>query len=89
MNRVYGLSRAEIARAVEAVLQADTLSVQNEQEVFVASVALKQGKGSFSDASFSQALIAALSTWAGCEKTLTFDRKAAQLAEFELPEPLT
>lgn len=80
LDRVYGLSRAEIARAVEGILQADTLSVQNEQEVFVASAALKQGKGSFSDA-----LIAALSTWAGCEKTLTFDRKAAQLAEFELP----
>lgn len=80
LDRVYGLSRGEIARTVEGILQADTLSVQNEQEVFVATVALKQGKGSFSDA-----LIAALGTWAGCDKTLTFDRKAAQLAEFDLP----
>ncbi len=33
LDRVYGLSNDEIAAAVERILQADTLRVQNEQEV--------------------------------------------------------
>ena len=42
-------------------------------------VALKAGTGSFSDA-----LIGALGRQAGCAATLTFDKKAARLKEFEL-----
>jgi predicted nucleic-acid-binding protein len=77
LDRAYGLSRAEIAAAVERMLQADTLVVQNEQEVFTAMIALRTG-----NASFSVALIGAISAWAGCRYTLTFDRKAARLREF-------
>jgi predicted nucleic-acid-binding protein len=77
LERSYGLSRSEIAAAVERMLQADTLVVQNEQQVFTAMIALKSGKSSFSDA-----LIGAVSAWAGCRSTLTFDRKAARLKEF-------
>jgi predicted nucleic-acid-binding protein len=54
--------------------------VQNEQEVFTAMVALRSGQVSFSDA-----LIEALGTWAGCTVTLTFDKKATRLKGFELP----
>ena len=79
LDRSYGLSTAEIAAAVERILQTDILSVQNEQEVFTAMVALKAAIGSFSDA-----LIGALGTQAGCAATLTFDKKAARLKEFEL-----
>lgn len=79
LDRVYGLSGAEIAAAIERILQADTLAVQNEQEVFTAMVALKTGEGSFADA-----LIAALGKWGGCHATLTFDRKAARVSGFEL-----
>ena len=79
LDRSYGLPAAEIAAAVERILQTDILSVQNEQEVFTAMVALKAGIGSFSDA-----LIGALGTRAGCAATLTFDKKAARLKEFEL-----
>jgi predicted nucleic-acid-binding protein len=79
LDRSYGLSTAEIAAAVERILQTDILFVQNEQDVFTAMVALKAGTGSFSDA-----LIAALGTRAGCATTLTFDKKAARLKEFEL-----
>jgi predicted nucleic-acid-binding protein len=61
------------------MLQADTLAVQNEQQVFTAMVALRRGRGAFADA-----LIGALGTWAGCESTLTFDKKALRLAGFEL-----
>jgi predicted nucleic-acid-binding protein len=80
LERAYDMSKLEIANVVERILQADTLSVQNEQEVFTAMIALKTGAGSFSDA-----LIAALGTWAGCASTLTFDRKATRLKGFQLP----
>ncbi len=80
LERAYEMSNLEIAAAVERMLQADTLSVQNEQEVFTAMIALKAEKASFSDA-----LIEALGAWAGCSSTLTFDKKATRLKGFELP----
>jgi len=79
LDRIYGLSNHEIAAAVERILQADTLLVQNEQEAFTAMIALKTGVGSFSDA-----LIGALGEWAGCTITLTFDGKAKRLKQFQL-----
>jgi predicted nucleic-acid-binding protein len=80
LDRAYGLRPSEIAAAVERVLQADAIVVENEQEVFAAMVALKEGHGEFADA-----VIAALSARAGCERTLTFDRKALRLPGFEHP----
>jgi predicted nucleic-acid-binding protein len=79
LDRSFGLSVAEIAAAVERLLQIDVLFVQNEQEVFTAMVALKTSTGSFSDA-----LIGALGRQAGCAATLTFDKKAARLQDFQL-----
>ena len=80
LDRSYGLAPREIAAAVERILQAEVLLVENEQEVFTAMVALKQGRGSFADA-----LIAELGTRAGCLRTLTFDHKALRFPGFELP----
>lgn len=80
LDRLYDQSPQEIAQLIERMLQSDTLSFQNEQEVFTAMVALKAGRGSFADA-----LIGALGTWAGCGSTLTFDKRAARLAGFEAP----
>jgi predicted nucleic-acid-binding protein len=78
LESVYDQTGNEIARTVERMLQADTLVVQNEQEVFTAAQMLKSGRGEFADA-----LIGALGTWAGCENTLTFDKRAARLDGFE------
>lgn len=80
LDRAYGLAAHEIAAAVERMLQTDVLVVENEQEVFTAMIALKEGHGSFADA-----LIAALGARAGCVRTLTFDQKALRLLGFELP----
>src|SRR5271169_866952 len=71
LDRAYGLSSQEISAAVERMLQADVLIVENEQEVFTAMVALKRGEGSFADA-----MIGALGSRAACVRTLTFDHKA-------------
>ena len=79
LDRAYGLAAHEIAVAVERILQTDVLVVENEQEVFTAMTAVKNGQGSFADA-----VIAALGVRAGCSRTLTFDQKAARLPAFEL-----
>ena len=77
LDRAYGLDAQKIAGAIERILQVDVLTVENEQEVFTALVALRQGIGSFADA-----LIAELGSRAGCRHTLTFDQKALRLKGF-------
>jgi len=79
LERAYHLSGSEIAAALEAILQTDVLVVECEQGVFAATIALKDGRGSFADA-----LIGALGAKAGCSHTLTFDQKAARLEGFAL-----
>jgi predicted nucleic-acid-binding protein len=79
LERAYELTPVEIVRAVEGILQTDVLVVEDEQEVFTAMIALKNGRGSFADA-----VIAALGAKRGCSRTLTFDRKALRLPGLEL-----
>ena len=79
LDRAYSLTAKEISTTVERLLQVEVLAIENEQEVFTAMVALKQGRGSFSDA-----LIAELGVRAGCVRTLTFDQKAVRLPGFEI-----
>jgi predicted nucleic-acid-binding protein len=74
LERAYRLARDEIAIAIERMLEADALVVEDEQQVFTAMKVLKDGRGSFADA-----LIGALGANAGCSHTLTFDRKASRL----------
>jgi predicted nucleic-acid-binding protein len=79
LERSYRFSRAEIAAAIELMLQAQTLTIECEREVFLAMTALRDGRGSFGDA-----LIGALGTKAGCSSTLTFGRAASRLPDFSL-----
>ena len=79
LRSLLRLDAVQIASHLENLLAADSLVVQNEQQVFEAAFALKRGMGEFEDA-----LIGALNLWAGCEKTLTFDRRAGRLAGFEV-----
>ncbi len=80
LDRAYGLADQEIVAVLERLLQADSLVIENQQEVFTAAMALKEGVGSFADA-----LIIALGARAGCSHTLTFDRSALKMPGFELP----
>jgi predicted nucleic-acid-binding protein len=73
LGSLYKRSRTQIADHIEMILAADTLEVQNEQEVYMAVIALRNGSGSFEDA-----LIGALGVWRGCSATLTFDQNAAK-----------
>jgi predicted nucleic-acid-binding protein len=79
LERSYGLSSAEIANVIRTLLQASSLVVQNEVQVYAAMSAVQSESAGFSDA-----LIGALGTWAACRSTLTFDRKAAHLSSFQL-----
>ena len=79
LDRAYGLSDVDIVSAIERMLQVEVLVVENEQEVFAAMIALKQGEGTFADA-----LIGELGARAGCTLTLTFDKKALRLPTFKL-----
>ena len=79
LDCAYGLTAQEIAKAIERLLQVEVLAIENEQKVFTAMVAVKQGRGSFADA-----LIAEIGARAGCTRTLTFDQKALRLSSFEL-----
>ena len=79
LQRSYNLSTVELAAAIERMLQIEVLEIQHEQEVFTAMIALKNGRGSFADA-----LIAGLGTKAGCDHTITFDRRALRLQGFKL-----
>jgi predicted nucleic-acid-binding protein len=72
-------TRTEIATHLENLLAADTIEVQNEQQVFEAVFALRRGTGEFEDA-----LIGALNAWAGCPHTLTFDKRALRMPYFQL-----
>jgi predicted nucleic-acid-binding protein len=73
LKSLFQRSRQEIANDIEMLLAADTLEVQNEQEVYLAVVALRNGIGTFEDA-----LIGSLGAWRGSSATLTFDEDAAK-----------
>jgi predicted nucleic-acid-binding protein len=75
----YRFKTDTVAAAVQSLLSTEGVIVQNEREVFMAMVTMRDGRGSFEDA-----LIGSLGTWIGCEATLTFDRKAIGLPGFRL-----
>jgi predicted nucleic-acid-binding protein len=80
LKSLFKRSRQEIANDIEMLLAADTLEVQNEQEVYLAVVCLRNGIGTFEDA-----LIGSLCTWRGCSATWTLDEDAAKrLRGFQL-----
>ena len=78
LERIYGLTAAQMAAAIEHMLGVDVLLIENEQQVFAAMAAVKEGSGSFADA-----LIGALGIKAGCSHTVTFDRDALRLRTFK------
>jgi predicted nucleic-acid-binding protein len=73
LKSLYRQSWRDVAKHIEMLLAADTLEVQNEQEVYQALLALRKWPAMFEDA-----LIGALGSWRGCSSTVTFDGKAAQ-----------
>lgn len=79
MTSLYAADRAAVARAVEGLLSAAQLRVQDAESVWLALQVYRD-----STADFSDALISTLGRSAGCEHTLTFDRAAARHPGFTL-----
>jgi predicted nucleic-acid-binding protein len=78
-DRVYKRSRAEIARTVEILLQTDGIQFENDTVVAQSLSDFRAGSADFADY-----LLMHDGKAAGCETTLTFDRKAARHPGFTL-----
>jgi predicted nucleic-acid-binding protein len=82
LARGYGYSRNDIADAIERVMETAQLQIESSSDVAAALADYRRGPAGFSDC-----LIGHLNRTAECTHTITFDRKAAKLAGFELPKP--
>lgn len=71
----YGLERPQVGGALELLLKADQLVVEQHEPVSAALLRFKDSKADFADS-----LIQSLCAHAGCERTLTFDKGAAKAA---------
>lgn len=79
LESAYGLDRAQIARAVENLLRANSILVERDTLVQRALRRFRDGTADFADC-----LIASIANDAGCSKTMTFDRVAAKTAQMTL-----
>lgn len=66
----YKLSKDQILNTLEAMLQSSAFEFENRSNIYQALQRTKQGRADFSDY-----LIGAIAHQAGCQKTVTFDRK--------------
>ena len=79
LQDVYGYDRNQIAAAIRAVMDVCELQLESADEIDAAVTDFEQ-----SSAGFTDCLLARTNVAAGCEYTLTFDRKAAKLPGFHL-----
>ncbi len=78
LRRAYGVSADEVHAVVDRLVRARELVVQDAD---VVRLALRRA---LAGADFPDAVISELGARAGCEVTLTFDGRAAQLAGMRL-----
>jgi len=79
LRSTYKQNTAQIVAAFEQLLRTSSLVVEASGEVFAALILSRDGFGSFTDALISQ-----LAKRAGCTRTLSFDRGAANLPGFSI-----
>ena len=79
LQKIYRLPRTDIADAVEGLLGAREIVVEVADHVAVAVDRMRKGGPGFADQ-----MIALAGQGAGCEATITFDRKAAGLPGMSL-----
>jgi predicted nucleic-acid-binding protein len=79
LRRRYRFAREQIAVAIESLLQAPLLAVEHAQMAELAVKDYRSGRADFTDS-----LIGRINRRAGCEATVTFERKTAQLDSFRL-----
>lgn len=79
LARSYGLSRADIARAVRALLDNASIALESAGVVKQALASFEAGGADFPDC-----FIVAKAAAAGCNRILSFDRRMAALPNVEL-----
>lgn len=72
LERAYRLPRADIARALDGLLETRELVIETADRVALATDRYRKGGAGFADQ-----MVALAGQGAGCSKTLTFDRKGA------------
>jgi predicted nucleic-acid-binding protein len=75
----YGYDRSQIAASIRALLNISELEVESAEEIHRAIADFETTSAGFVDC-----LLARTNYAAGCEHTVTFDRKAAKLEGFKL-----
>lgn len=81
LRQVYGLGRDDVSDAIEGLLDAEFIDIEDHDRVEIAISGYRNGGGDFADR-----MIAAANAAAGCAHTYTFDRKFAKLEGVELLE---
>jgi predicted nucleic-acid-binding protein len=79
LKDVYGYDRAQIAGAIRGILNVSQFEVDSADDVHAAVTDFERFPAGFTDC-----LMARINASAGCEYTVTFDRKAAKLEKFRL-----
>ena len=74
LERAYGLPCADIAQALDGLLEAQELVIETADRVAVAVDRYRKGGAGFADQ-----MVALAGQGAGCRVTASFDRKAANL----------
>ena len=78
LTRGYRYGKDVVADMLDELLDAEGISIEDRVQVADAVTLWRSGFD------FADALIGKINTAAGCATTLTFDRKAARLADFQL-----
>ncbi|MBL9046100.1 MAG: type II toxin-antitoxin system VapC family toxin [Tabrizicola sp.] len=79
LERAYGLPRGDIAKALTRLLEARELLVEAADHAAIAADRYRRGGAGFSDQ-----MIALAGQRAGCQETVTFDRKASGIPGMRL-----
>ena len=83
LARAYRTPRADIAAVIEGLLRSQDLLVEQSETHYLAL-----GTYQASPADYADAVIAQAGKRAGCDETVTFDRRAANGAKMRLLEPV-
>lgn len=75
----YGYERSQVVAAIRALLDVSEFEVECSEEVHAAVADFEKSTVGFADC-----LLARTNASAGCDHTVTFDRKAAKLPGFKL-----
>jgi predicted nucleic-acid-binding protein len=79
LKDVYDYDRSQIAGAIRGILNVSQFEIDSADEVHAAVADFEKFQAGFTDC-----LIARTNASAGCDYTVTFDRKAAKLDTFQL-----